>query len=348
MDRWKPEIRRVLAWIAAASLWTATACSRGEAAPAEKADAGDYETHVLRYQGSAGAVTFPELAEDLGYLAPVRLEYVGSTISGPQDIQAALTGDTDFGGAFNGSIVNLIAARAPLHAVIALSSLDATTFGGFYVLDDSSIRKARDLIGKKVAMNTFGAHTEFMLKEYLERNGLTKSEIAKVTLVVVPPVNGEQVLRERQVEVCALSGILRDKALERGGIHALFTDYGLFGPITSASYVMTDAFLAKKPHTARKFVDATARAIEWTRSTPRADVIERFRRILARRKRNEDPSALKYWRSVSAETKGGVIAQKDFQIWVDWLVRDGQLQAGQFKASNMFTNALNPYYAPGE
>ncbi len=43
----------------------------------------------LRYQGWASKVLYPELAEDLGYLAPVKLKWVGNTTSGPQDIQAA-------------------------------------------------------------------------------------------------------------------------------------------------------------------------------------------------------------------------------------------------------------------
>ena len=49
----------------------------------------------LRYQGWASKVLYPELAEDLGYLAPIKLKWVGNTISGPQDIQAAVTGDVD-------------------------------------------------------------------------------------------------------------------------------------------------------------------------------------------------------------------------------------------------------------
>jgi hypothetical protein len=36
--------------------------------------ARQYELTELRYQGWAGRVTFPELAEDLGYLAPIRLK----------------------------------------------------------------------------------------------------------------------------------------------------------------------------------------------------------------------------------------------------------------------------------
>jgi ABC-type nitrate/sulfonate/bicarbonate transport system substrate-binding protein len=51
----------------------------------------------LRYQSIPGEVTFAELAEELGYLAPIKLRQVGTTISGPQDIQTVATGDIDFG-----------------------------------------------------------------------------------------------------------------------------------------------------------------------------------------------------------------------------------------------------------
>ena len=38
------------------------------------------EVKELRYEPYAGIVGFPELAEELGYLAPLRLKYMGSTI----------------------------------------------------------------------------------------------------------------------------------------------------------------------------------------------------------------------------------------------------------------------------
>ena len=56
---------------------------------------------------------------DLGYLGDVKLKWIGNTISGPQDIQAATTGDTDFGGAFNGAIVKLKVSKAPITAVVS-------------------------------------------------------------------------------------------------------------------------------------------------------------------------------------------------------------------------------------
>jgi ABC-type nitrate/sulfonate/bicarbonate transport system substrate-binding protein len=198
------------------------------------------EQTEIRYQGWAGQMTFVELADDLGYLAPLKLKWVGNTISGPQDIQTVVTGDIDIGGAFYGAIIKLIAAKAPIKAVVGYYGSDANTFNGYYVKEDSPITAARDLIGKKVAVNTLGAHLEFVLREYLARNGLSPAEAKQVTLVAIPPVTGEQALRQGQVEVTTLSGILRDKALERGGLRRLFADTDLFGNFTGGSYVLRE------------------------------------------------------------------------------------------------------------
>src|SRR3954452_16453962 len=94
-------------------------------------NAAGSEVTELRYQGNVGAVTLPELAEDLGYLGKVKLRWIGNTISGPQDIQAATTGDTDFGGAFNGAVIKLEAQHAPVKAVIGYYGVDERSFGGY-------------------------------------------------------------------------------------------------------------------------------------------------------------------------------------------------------------------------
>src|SRR5688572_30551378 len=200
-------------------------CSRARSA--ESRAEGALETTTLRYQGTPNQVVFPELAEDLGYLAPLRLQYVGATISGPQDIQTVATGDADFGLAFNGAVLRLVASRAPVRALVGGYGVDEQTFTSFFVLEQSSVRSARDLIGKKVGMNTLGAHSEFMLREYLRRQGLSADDAKKVMLVALPPVNTEQALRAGQVDVVALTSIFRDKALERGGLRQLFSDFEL-------------------------------------------------------------------------------------------------------------------------
>jgi ABC-type nitrate/sulfonate/bicarbonate transport system substrate-binding protein len=269
-----------------------------------ESDAVKYEVSELRYQGWASQVLLPELAENLGYVAPIKLKWVGNTISGPQDIQSAVTGDTDFGGAFNGSIVKLIAARAPLKAVIAYYGADRDTYTGLYVLEDKPITTPHDLLGKKVGMNTLGAYQEYLLTDYLIRAGFTRADVKQVTLVAAPPMNLAQMLRQKQVDATFLADIARDKAVEQGGVHALMTDFGTYGAFSLASYVLTDKFIKEKPNAAHKFVEAIAKAIEWARVTPRDEVITRMRKITAARQRNENPAIVDYWKSIAVADKG--------------------------------------------
>ncbi|MEV6152816.1 ABC transporter substrate-binding protein [Nonomuraea sp. NPDC052129] len=308
---------------------------------------GAAETQELRYQGSVGTVTFPELAEELGYLKPVKLKWIGNTTSGPQDIQTAATGQSDFGGAFNGAVVKLVAAKAPIKAVISYYGSDQNSYQGYFTLQDSPIHSARDLIGKKVGMNTLGAHAEAVLKEYLKRGGLTPAEIKQVELVAVPPVSAEQSLRQKQIDVAALGGILRDKALERGGLKTLFKDVDLFGDFSAGTYVLTDRFIKQNPNTTRKFVEATAKAIQWTQTHTREEVVAEFKKIIAKRARNEDATTVGFWKSSGVATKGGVIEPQEFQRWISWLEGAGEIKPGQIKPQDVYTNAYNPFVSGG-
>jgi ABC-type nitrate/sulfonate/bicarbonate transport system substrate-binding protein len=306
-------------------------------------ESGGYETLEVRYQGSPGVVLQVELAEDLGYLAPLKLKYVGSTYSGPQDIQTVATDDSDLGQAFNGAIVKLISAGVPVRAVAGSYGVDQNTWGGYFVNEDSPIRSARDLIGKKVAVNTLGAHQEAVLREYLRRNGLSPEEARQVTLVVVPLVNAELLLRQGQVDAAMLQSIFRDKAVARGGIRALFSDYDLFGKFTAGSYVVRREFLEKRPNTARKLIDGIARAIAWIQSQPPEAVKQRWSAIIKRRGRTENDALVKHYKGTGVAGKGGLIEARDFQIWIDWLVEDGQLKRHARPLADYYTNEFNPY-----
>ena len=311
--------------------------TQGHAAP-------PLEKTEIRYQGWVGQVTWIELAEDLGYLAPLKAKWVGNTISGPQDIQTVVTGDADLGGAFNGAVVKLLAKKAPVKAVLGYYGVDENTWSGYYVKEDSPIKSARDLIGKKIAVNTLGAHHEFMVREYLERAKLSDAEAKQVTLVVTPPVTGEQALRQGHVEVTTLGGVLRDKARERGGIRPLFTDRDLYGNFTAGSIVLHNKFIEQNPNTSRHLVSALARSIEWARNTPPAEVRARFVKIIEGRKRAESADTIQYWKSTGVAGTGGVIKDSELQIWINWLVKDGLLKPGQVKPSDLYTNAFNPYF----
>jgi ABC-type nitrate/sulfonate/bicarbonate transport system substrate-binding protein len=309
--------------------------------PSSEASTARQGPVTVRYQGSANAVGLQELAADLGYFPTVRLKWVGNTISGPQDIQSAATGQTDVGGAFSGAVVKLIKAGAPVKAVINYYGEDAKSFNGFYVKQDSPIRTPRDLICKKIAVNTLGAHAEAVIDTYLQKNGLTPQEIDRVQLVPLPPNDTELAVRRGQVDVGTLSGVLQDHAVATGGLRSLFSDYALFGAFNGGQYVLRDDFIAKHPAAAKEFVTGVAKAIEWERTTPRAEVVARFTSIIEKRGRNEKTDNLKYWKSVGIPSKGGVISDEDFTRWEPWLVDSGILEHGELQPSKLYTNEFN-------
>ncbi|WP_328404484.1 ABC transporter substrate-binding protein [Nocardia sp. NBC_00403] len=336
-----PPRRRTRAFAAALTLLTGisvlTGCSKSE--PGTTADG----KAVIRYQGTTGQVTAYELAEDLGYFSKIALHWEGDTTSGPANIQAAATNQVEVGSAFNGAVVKLISGGAKVTSVLSSYGADEKSFSGYFVRDDSGITSARDLIGKKVGVNTLGAHHEFITREWLHQQGLTDSEVKQVQLVVLPPANTEDALRKGQVEVGTLGGVFRETAVERGGIHPLYTDKALFGQFDYGTYVFRNDYIAKNTEAVADFVQGTARATRWLQVTPRDEVVARFRTIIEKRGRNENTDLLKYWKSSGIPVPGGVIAEKELQIWIDWLARNGELKEGQLKVTDLFTNKYNPY-----
>jgi hypothetical protein len=75
-------------------------------------------------------------------------------------------------------------------------------------------------------------------------------------------------------------------------------------------------------------------------------VIAEFTKIIKNRGRNEDDSQLRYWKSSGVAGTGGVIADREFQTWIDWLRSDGELKQ-PVKPSDLFTNEFNPYRTDG-
>ena len=329
----------------AAALAAVTALAGGLSA-CSSADATSDKKGViaLRYQGWLDQVTLPELAADLGFFkGKVKLKWVGNTISGPQDIQSAATGQTDFGGAFAGAVAKLVDAGAPIKAVINYYGSDAKTFTGFYVPASSKIRTARDLVGKKIGVNTLGGQAEADIHDYLRQAGLSEADVKKVQLVALPPPNTEQALRKGQIDVAGLSGQFQQRAEANGGLRLVFSDYQEYGAFNGGPYVFRTDFIAKHRAAVGAFTAGVARAIEWERTTPRAQVIAEFTKIInGRHRANEDTSSLKYWRSVGVPSKGGLLSDGDFTRWQSWLHDTGSIK-GALDAGHLWTNEFNPY-----
>ncbi|GAA4387152.1 ABC transporter substrate-binding protein [Tsukamurella soli] len=298
---------------------------------------------TLRYQGWTDQVTNAELADALGFFGGrIKLDWIGNTISGPQDIQAAATGQTDFGGAFAGAVAKLASAGAPITAVVDDGGADDQTFAGYYVLDSSSIHTAADLVGKKVGVNTLGGQNEADIHDALKKAGLTLAQIKSVQLVPLPPPNTEDALRKGQIDVAALQGgQFQQRALADGGIRPVFTELEQYGPFNGSEYVVRNDLIAENPAAVTAFATGVAKAIEWQRTTPVDQVIAEFAKIInARHRPNEDTSTLKYWRSVGIPARYGAISDIDFTRWQSWLQDTGAI-SGPLQPSKFYTNRFN-------
>jgi ABC-type nitrate/sulfonate/bicarbonate transport system substrate-binding protein len=304
---------------------------------------------VIRYQGWPGTVLWQELADDLGYFHKIQLKWVGSTTSGPQDIQSVATGHVDEGQAFNGAVVKLVGAKAKVRSVVTYYGADAVEPNtGYVVLAESPIHGPRDLVGKSIAVNTMGAHCEMVLREWLSRQGVSVQEASGLTEVVIPPVSQETALRNHQVDVAALTGGYLIAAERRGGLRRIFSDQSLFGPFGYGTQVFRAGYIHANPDVLKDYVQGAARAIIWAQTHSAPEVRAKFLDIMRRRHRAESTEALQYYLSSTVPAKGGVIHPQEFGVWIDRLVRTGVLKAGQVNAADVYTNEFNPYALTGD
>lgn len=86
-----------------------------------------------------------------------------------------------------------------------------------------------------------------------------------------------------------------------------------------------------------------AKVIEWARTTPKEEVIARMEKIVSARKGKEPTENLKLWKSTGISEKGGVITDAEYDVWIKWLEKNGDLKEGQVKAVDLYTNEFNPY-----
>lgn len=298
---------------------------------------------VLRYNGETGNVMVTELAEDLGYFKKVKLKYTGNAKGGPESIQFVASNQLEFGHAFNGAVVKSVAKGVKIKAVITSYGSNEKNYAGYFVKKDSPIKKAEDLIGKKVAVNILGAHYEMALREYLHDKGLSEKDINKIEFITMPLVSSEQAVTSGQVDAAALNFLFRDKALEKGDLKVLFKDVDMKGPFTAGSYFFTEKYIEEHPEEVADFTQGVAKVFEWLKVTDRDEIVARMESIMKKRNLNEPIENLKYWNSTNVDSKGGLLKQEDYDTWVDQLVRTGEFKSKNIDTSKVFTNEFNPY-----
>ena len=119
-----------------------------------------------------------------------------------------------------------------------------------------------------------------------------------------------------------------------------FLEAVLADPAFQAGRVPT-SFIAEHPDAVRDFTTGVAKAIEWARRTPRAQVIARFERIIEGRDRNETTDNVRFWKSTGVPAKGGAVSDEDFTQWAAWLESTGIVDQADLDPASIYTNEYN-------
>jgi ABC-type nitrate/sulfonate/bicarbonate transport system substrate-binding protein len=282
----------------------------------------------------------------------VTLESVPSVGSGggTTGLQALLAKNVDVSGSAWPAWVNIVAGGGKIKAVlgtIVSTKTNKSGTSGLLVLEDSSIHTIKDLVGKRIAVNVLGAEADYVIREYLKKNGLT---IDQVQLVVVPMENQEQMLRSRQVDAAAWTtsgGPQWEMTVEKGGVREIpgTRNYDVKGETVFLGFGFRNEFIEKHPETVRNYVRAYDRSRRILYDEFKKDP-ERVRKVHAEISESKGGNSRlsKYYEATSWTPNFPFIADKDLQWWIDRFVASGQLKPGQVKPSDIYTNEFNPLF----
>lgn len=307
--------------------------------PVAAAYAAEQEEVVLRYMPSQGGISATELAEQLGYFegTGLKFENVGYAQGGPASLFALASGNLEIGSAATSAVINSIASGNAFVAAFPSNGIDKTTESIFYALDGSPIKSIKDLQGKTIAVNTLGAHLDYVVREALYSVGLPETA---AKLVVVPGPQLEQVLRSKQVDVAAFGywqKTFEGAALKGGGLQKIFGDTDVIGEIAGGFTVLRRDWVVAHPKAAAIYVEQSERALEYARTHP-----DETKAIIAKvlASRGENPEIAQYFTGYGVR-EGGKAVNRDLQFWIDVFVREGKLKEGQLEADKILFNPAN-------
>lgn len=266
----------------------------------------------------------------------IKIKEVGS-VQGGNQIQSVITGDIDFTlGNHADRIIEAIAQGIPVKIVINQSQTTKEyPHMRWMVPKDSPINSAKDLVGKKIASSYItGGCPVTNLREYLRQGGV---DLKQVNLVQMDDNLQAAALQKGLVDVVTvhapLSGVLRNQL----GYRTLFSDFDTFQDRAGNNVATTEKIIKNEPEKVRRFVAAMVEAQVWiNKNLDEADAL--YAKVL-----KLDPETAKYFdRAYYSDT--GLETDYRVQLWIDELVKLGQIKEGQIKASNIYTNEFNPNY----
>jgi ABC-type nitrate/sulfonate/bicarbonate transport system substrate-binding protein len=271
------------------------------------------------------------IADKKGFFAEqnITIQYVGE-IPTAQIVPAVAGGSIDFGLRHTPVVILARAQGYPLKIVASgTQSLPDYPHMRYIIRKNSSIKSPRDLIGKKVAIDSFGACSEFVTKEYLGMNNIE----GKPQFVELPDAQQEQSLEQGIIDVAIIHAPYSKKAVSNPALKEFTNDYKIDkGASGMCPYFTNENFIKKNPGVVRGFVTAVAKASDWTKDHP-----DEANKIVAE-KLGIKVEQVEPW----AYYEHQLIKKDAVEWWLNFLEKDGDLKPGEVKVEDFYTNEFNP------
>jgi len=302
------------------------------------------DANTIRYQSYAGTVDPLLLADALGKLGDLKLKRVGDVTGGPQALQALVSHQTDIGSsAFYGAIAQLVSGGAPIKAVFPSYGNNDKTNEKLIALTSSGITSAKDLVGKKIAVNTLGANAEAFLDAWFAQQGLSAADQDKITLVPLPPLNTPDALAKGQIDAAVVGYTAYQNLAATQKVSVVTDDVkALGGPYVGGAFTMRDDFIKGNPTAAKTLVAGIATAVDFIETHTKQQIFDIYFPYLKKNGFGD------YIEAIQANFPGTlgldpkpVIDPEDISRWTDWLEGRGDLK-GDLDVSKVYTNDLNP------
>jgi len=324
-----------------AASWGLAACSR----PDEQAAASAVATAPSAASNSKIVeFLYPDnpsfdliyLADRLGYFegTSTRPKYVGK-VAAPQIIPLVGTGDIHFGARMVPLVISAIASGADMKVVAAGGkTLQEAPHMKYFVKKSSGIRQPKDLEGKTIGFNSFGACAEFVTKKYLREHGV---DVNKINFIVVPDNQNEQAVATGNVDLAIIHPPHSGGAEANTDLLRLWSDFDLDGGLGGMSpYSVNGKFARENPQAVRDVVAALAKAGNWVNANP-----EEARKYTAERIGMDLKHVERY-----AYVDNQLITEPPIQYYIDILQAEGKLAPGKVKVADVYTNEFNPHAHP--
>lgn len=278
-----------------------------------------------------------KIADEFGLWddAGIRPEYLGPIDSG--QVPALLgTGDVTFAGFMFNRSLSAVAAGVDLKVI---SSWTYTTHDEphmeYFVRADSDLTKdnLRELEGGTVGLASLKGCAEFILKDYLVKNGV---DITKVKFLTQSESLLPQSLEQGDLDLAVihppLNGVLRTDP----AVKVAFSDYdnsgsdGGLAPISASGQ-----FIRQYPAQTREFVGIIGKVANWANAHP-----DEYRDIVARLTGLPKEQITKYY-----FTNNLILDRQQTEFWWGLADRVGTLtpEEAALKPEDIATNEFNPY-----